>query len=244
MSTAPVFLVDALPEADKTVLDGDEGRHAATVRRLGAGAEVHLSDGAGGLAECSVIAAGEGTLELAVLRRSRLEPPQPRLIVVQALPKGDRGELAVELMTELGVDAIVPWSAARCVMQWRAERGAKALRRWRSTARAAAKQSRRAWVPEVSELATTRQICSMLSAAGAGIVLHEQARRPLPALDLPASGDIVLVVGPEGGLTEGEVTAFRAAGAGTARLGPTVLRTSTAGAAALAVLGAVSDRWS
>ncbi|HVX43642.1 MAG TPA: 16S rRNA (uracil(1498)-N(3))-methyltransferase [Mycobacteriales bacterium] len=244
MSTAPVFLVDALPESDKTVLDGDEGRHAATVRRLGAGAEVQLSDGVGGLAECSVIAAGEGRLELAVVGRRRLDPPQPRLIVVQALPKGDRGELAVELMTELGVDVIVPWAAARCVMQWRGDRGEKSLRKWRSSARAAAKQSRRAWVPEVSDPASTRQVCSMISAARAGVVLHESARRPLPALDFPGNGDVVLVVGPEGGLTEGEVTAFRAAGARTARLGPTVLRTSTAGAAALAVLGPITARWS
>lgn len=243
MSTAPVFLVDELPETDKTVLDGDEGHHAAAVRRLTTGAQVQLSDGVGGLAECTVLTAGADSLELAVVRRLRLELPQPRIIVVQALPKGDRGELAVELMTELGVDAIVPWSAARCIAQWRGERGAKALRRWRSAARAAAKQSRRAWVPEVGELATTRQVCSMLAAAGDAIVLHERARHPFSSLQLPEQGDIVLVVGPEGGLTDGETMAFRAAGARTARLGPTVLRTSTAGAAALAVLGATTDRW-
>ncbi|HEX3813371.1 MAG TPA: 16S rRNA (uracil(1498)-N(3))-methyltransferase [Mycobacteriales bacterium] len=242
-TAAPVFLVEELPTGGRTVLDGAEGRHAATVRRIEVGEFVALTDGAGGMAECTVTATGRDRLELDVLRLSQLTPPQPRLVVVQALPKGDRGQLAVELMTELGVDEVVPWAAARCEAKWPADRVERGLSRWRATARTAAKQARRAWLPVISQPASTRGVCSLLSSAASGIVLHEQASRPLGSVPLPESGDLVLVVGPEGGLTEGEVTAFRAAGARSVRLGPTVLRTSTAGAAALAALGAGTGRW-
>ncbi|HEX5494045.1 MAG TPA: 16S rRNA (uracil(1498)-N(3))-methyltransferase [Mycobacteriales bacterium] len=240
---APVFLVDVLPETDQTVLDGPEGRHAATVRRIRAGEHIHLSDGTGGLAECTVVGTEHDQLALAVLRRSRLRPPDPRFVVVQALPKGDRGELAVELLTEVGADEIVPWASARTVPQWRGERGERALARWRSTAREAAKQSRRAWLPYVTDVHTTRQVCALIAGSAGAVVLDQDARLPLAETPLPSSGDILVVIGPEGGLTEGEVTAFRASGARPARLGPTVLRTSTAGPAALSVLSVRTDRW-
>jgi 16S rRNA (uracil1498-N3)-methyltransferase len=244
----PVFLVDALPDGGDFVLDGAEGHHAAVVRRLRPGETVHLSDGYGGLAECTVTAAGPGGLTLAVLARTVAEPPRPRFVLVQALAKGDRGELAVELATELGVDEVVPWQAARAVVQWRGERGEKALARWRAVVRAAAKQSRRPFVPAVSDLHTTREVCALIgrttAEAGIAVALHAEASTALAAVPVPASGDVVLVVGPEGGLSEGELTAFRAAGAKVARLGPTILRTSTAGAAALAVLAVRAGRWS
>ncbi len=166
----------------------------------------------------------------------------PRLVVVQALPKGDRGELAVETMTEVGVDVVVPWAASRCVTRWRDARGEKALARWRTSAQAAAKQSRRSRFPEVTDLATTGDVAALLSRAAVGAVLHEQAAEPLAALSLPDAGDVVLVVGPEGGVSDDELGTFRDAGAATYRLGETVLRTSTAGSAALAVLLARS-RW-
>jgi 16S rRNA (uracil1498-N3)-methyltransferase len=163
--------------------------------------------------------------------------------VVQALPKGDRGELAVETMTETGVDAIVPWAAARCVTQWRAERGAKALAKWRSTAREAAKQSRRLRFPDVADLMTTRQVADLLARAAFAAVLHEEGSQPLAVAALPDDGDIVLVVGPEGGVAPDELDAFAAAGAKPYRLGPTVLRTSTAGVAATALLLGRTGRW-
>jgi 16S rRNA (uracil1498-N3)-methyltransferase len=168
--------------------------------------------------------------------------PTPRLVVVQALPKGDRGELAVETMTEVGVDVVVPWAAARCVTRWRDARGAKALAKWRTSALAAAKQSRRAWFPEVTDLASTADVSALLTTGSAAVVLHEEATEPLARLDVPSAGDVVVVVGPEGGLTPEELTAFRDAGATAYRLGDTVLRTSTAGTAALAVLLA-RTRW-
>lgn len=240
---APLFLVDELPEEGRAVLDGPEGRHAATVRRIQAGERIQLSDGVGGLAECTVVGAERDQLALTVQRRSQLVPPDPRFVVVQALPKGDRGELAVDLLTEVGVDEIVPWSSTRTVTQWRGERGARALSRWRSTAREAAKQSRRAWIPYVTELHSTRQVCALIAGSAAALVLDHDAHQPLAEVTLPASGDIVLVVGPEGGLTEGELTAFRASGARLTRLGPTVLRTSTAGPAALSILAVRTNRW-
>lgn len=242
--TPPVFLVDDLPTGNDAVLDGPEGHHASTVRRIRPGEEVWLADGTGGLAECTVVAAGPDRLDLRVVRHRLLEPPSPRVVVAQALPKGDRGELAVELMTELGVDEILPWAAARCVAKWQGARVLRGLARWRGAARAAAKQARRARVPTITEPMSTRELCQRVAAAGRAVVLHESAGPSLASLDLPTAGELILIVGPEGGLTDGELTVLRAAGAEAARLGPTVLRTSTAGAAALAALSAPLGRWS
>jgi 16S rRNA (uracil1498-N3)-methyltransferase len=243
--TAPIFLVgrERLLAAERVLLDGPEGRHAATVRRLGPGERVDLTDGAGLLAECRVAVAAKDSLHLDVLARHQALAPQPRLVVVQALAKGDRGELAVETMTEVGVDAVVPWTAARCVTQWRAERGMKALAKWRSAAREAAKQARRTWVPEVTDPASTADVADLLAAAALPVVLHEEAPLPLSRAAVPARGDIVVVVGPEGGISPEELRVFAAAGAAQYRLGPTVLRTSTAGVAAGAVLLARAGRW-
>lgn len=241
----PVFLAEpGRLAAGLVVLDGAEGRHAATVRRLRAGERVDLTDGAGLLAECVVASVtGRDSLTLEVLARHRHEPPQPRLVVVQALPKGERGELAVETMTEVGVDEIVPWSASRCVTQWRPDRREKSLGKWRRAALEAAKQARRAWLPDVPDLAATAQVADRIAAAAAALILHEEARTPLSAIDPPRAGEIVVVVGPEGGITEDELERFAAAGATPVRLGPTVLRTSTAGVAAAAVLLNATGRW-
>jgi 16S rRNA (uracil1498-N3)-methyltransferase len=253
--TAPVFVVpsatlDALATVTSTnpgraVLDGAEGRHAVSVRRLRVGEALVLTDGQG-RGGVGTVAAVEGRDRLeAEVTEVREEPaPTPHLTVVQALPKGDRGELAVETMTETGVDAIVPWAAARCVTQWKAERGQKALARWRSTAREAAKQSRRLRFPEVTDLMTTRQVGELLAGADLAAVLHEEGSLPLATAELPTAGRIVLVVGPEGGVSPEELEAFAAAGAEPYRLGPSVLRTSTAGTAATAVLLARTGRWS
>ncbi|MBK5308260.1 MAG: 16S rRNA (uracil(1498)-N(3))-methyltransferase [Frankiaceae bacterium] len=240
--TAPVFLADGL-ESGRVVLAGPEGRHAATVRRVQPGEAVDLVDGRGMRASCTVVSVGRDVVELDVLRRTTEQQAAPRLVLVQAIAKGDRGELAVELATEVGIDAIVPWSAARCVVKWDGERGAKALARWRSTAREATKQSRRSWLPHVHEPHTTAQVVELLGSAEAGLVLHEAATRPLAGLELPGAGDVVLVVGPEGGIRDEELAAFEAVGATAVRLGASVLRTSTAGAAAAAVVSARTARW-
>jgi 16S rRNA (uracil1498-N3)-methyltransferase len=160
------------------------------------------------------------------------------------VPKSDRGELAVELATEAGVDALVPWAASRCVARWTADRAGHGVERWRAAAREAAKQSRRPFVPQVAELSATPAVAELIKTATAALVLHEGASAPLQAAELPQRGDVVLIVGPEGGLTEEELTVFRAAGAVPVRLGPQVLRTSTAGAVALGALGVLTGRWS
>jgi 16S rRNA (uracil1498-N3)-methyltransferase len=238
----PLFLLDELPDTDELLVDGAEGRHAVEVLRLVPGERVRVGDGRGAVAEGDVLAAGTEGLRVAVRARFEVPAPDPEFVLVQALPKGDRGPLAVDLATELGVDRIVPWTAARCVTRWRDDRVEKGLAKWRSAARAASKQSRRPRVPEVTGPMTTREVCGLLGDADLAVVLHEQARRPLAELQVPRSGSVAVVVGPEGGLTDGEVVAFRAAGAQAVRLGAEVLRTSTAGAAALAALS-VRSRW-
>ncbi|MCW2497891.1 16S rRNA (uracil(1498)-N(3))-methyltransferase [Jatrophihabitans sp.] len=240
--TLALFLLDSLPEAPTFSLTGEEGRHAARVRRIGVGEQILVSDGRGEVAECSVTAVLTDGLALQVLERSTLPLPAPRLVVVQALPKGERAELAVETMTELGVDEIVPWAASRSVVQWQGERGTKALAKWRRTAREAAKQSRRAWVPVVSELASTAAVARRL-AGTTGLVLHEAATVPLAGVTLPTGGEVVIVVGPEGGISSDELAVFDSAGAVSVRLGEPVLRTSTAGPAALAALSLRLGRW-
>ncbi|MFF7734639.1 16S rRNA (uracil(1498)-N(3))-methyltransferase [Streptomyces sp. NPDC007984] len=245
--TAPVFVVEHFDAGGggRYVLDGPEGRHAVSVKRLRAGEDVVLTDGAGRWADCVVLDT-EGKDRLIVQLDSVSEEPaeQPRVTVVQALPKGDRGELAVETMTEVGVDAIVPWAAARCITQWKGERGVKALGKWRATAREAGKQSRRVRFPEVAQAATTKQVAALLAGADFAAVLHESGDRPLATAELPVTGDIVLVVGPEGGVAPEELALFEGAGAKPYRLGRSVLRTSTAGTAAAAVLLARTGRWS
>ncbi|MBZ9595821.1 MULTISPECIES: 16S rRNA (uracil(1498)-N(3))-methyltransferase [Streptomyces] len=245
--TAPVFVVEEVPAGAEFVLDGPEGRHAVSVKRLNPGEQVVLTDGRGGWAEAVVKAAeGKDRLVLAVAAAGQEAEPGVRITVVQALPKGDRGELAVETMTETGVDAIVPWQASRCITQWRGDRGAKSLAKWRATAREAGKQSRRVRFPEVAEAMSTKQVAALLAGADLAMVLHEDRDTPSQALataELPASGSVVLVVGPEGGVSPEELAVFAAAGAHPYRLGRSVLRTSTAGTAAAAVLLARTGRW-
>ncbi len=236
--SAPVFLAGDLA-GDRILLDGAEGRHAAGSRRLQPGEAVDLVDGRGTRVDCRVVRSGHDEVLLEVVARAYEPEKAPRLVLVQALPKGDRGELAVELATEVGVDEIVPWLAARCVMQWKSERGERQRGRWQATAREAAKQSRRAWVPVVAPLHTTAQLTARLAGATV-LVLHEAAGTRLAALVPPPAGEVALVVGPEGGIATDELDAL---GGTAVRLGPTVLRTSTAGAAAIAVLSARTGRW-
>jgi len=241
----PVFLSEAAAGASRgaeVVLDGDEGRHAATVMRIRAGEQVVLTDGAGALVTATVSEAGKARLTLRVDAVESIGRTEPEVTVVQAIPKGDRGELAVEMLTEIDVDRIVPWAAARSVAVWRGERAAKSLAKWRATARAAAKQARRAWLPEVTEMVGTDEVARLLAEADLGVVLHEGAQVPLAALSLEGVGRVVMVVGPEGGLSDEELAAF--ADAEVVRLGASVLRTSTAGVAAVAALLSRTQRWS
>jgi 16S rRNA (uracil1498-N3)-methyltransferase len=240
--SAPVFVADDV-SGERIVLTGPEGRHAATVRRVRVGEAVDVVDGLGTRAACTVAVVGRDTVELAVVRRTTEPASTPRVVLVQALAKGDRGELAVELATEVGVDEVVPWSAERSIVRWDAQRGSRALSRWRSTAREAGKQSRRATFPVVTEQRSTRELVELVRAAEATYVLHEGATERLALQAFPAQGTVLLVVGPEGGITDQELMVLTEAGAVAVRLGPSVLRTSTAGAAAAAVVSAATSRW-
>ena len=174
----PLFLVDSLPDGDLVRLDGPEGRHAATVRRLRVGEAIAVGDGRGSVREGQVAEVGQDCL-VARCGPVRFEPVPPvRLVVAQALAKGDRAELAVELMTELGVDEIVPWAASRSIVQWQGARGERARERWAATARAAAKQSRRARVPQVDAIASTAAVAERVSSGSHAVVLHEAAKSP------------------------------------------------------------------
>ncbi|MGX7680647.1 16S rRNA (uracil(1498)-N(3))-methyltransferase [Jatrophihabitans sp. DSM 45814] len=246
--TLALYLVPELdPQlgpGDVVELEGAEARHAASAKRLVIGEHVLLADGQGAIVEVVAVSVQPERIRFEIRTRGFDPEPDPRFVVVQALPKGDRADLAVESLTELGVDEIVPWSASRSISVWRdADKIDKGVTKWRRTAREAAKQSRRARIPTVAGLASTPDIAALIAASDAAFVLHESATRSLAQCPLPKTGAIVLVVGPEGGVSEQELQAFGDAGAAVVRLGDTVLRTSTAGAAGLAVLSVSTGRW-
>jgi 16S rRNA (uracil1498-N3)-methyltransferase len=239
--TDALFLLESMAGTrptvgDEVLVDGTEGHHAVAVRRLRAGERVVVADGSGGGVRGEVVDATKAGLRVQVLEVLDESAPPVRLVVAQALAKGDRGELAVEMLTEVGVAEVVPWQASRSVARWSADRVDRGLTRWRSTAREAAKQSRRLRVPTVSDPVTTQALVGRLGAADLALVLHEDATDPIAAVALPAEGEVVVVVGPEGGISPEELAAFDAVGARTVRVGDHVLRTSTAGVVALAAL--------
>jgi len=243
-----LFYIDALPQTGElAVVGGDEGFHAATVRRIRRGEQLVLGDGVGGLARCVAEQTGRDGLQARVLDRWQVSPVQPPVTVVQALPKAERAELAIELATEAGADALVAWQAARCVARWEGARAEKGLRRWRAVARAAAQQSRRAHIPSVdgvlSTAALTQRIGEAVESGGTVLALYESAAGQLSDLNLAQAKSVMLVVGPEGGIAPDELAAVTGAGAVAVRLGPTVLRTSTAAAVALGALGVLTPRW-
>ncbi|MFC4555207.1 16S rRNA (uracil(1498)-N(3))-methyltransferase [Georgenia faecalis] len=278
--SAPVFLAAAAelagarPHATVTVR-GDEARHAVSVRRIRAGEVVELVDGAGTRVRGTVAHAAPDALSVAVDDVTHEPAPDVALVLVQALAKGGRDEQAVETATEAGVDAVVPWQSERCISVWAGAKAARGRERWAAVARAAAKQSRRAWVPPVRDLVVGRALVAAtqatVAAGGAVLVLHEEATTPLAAATLPAgppsappagpatpsspagpptppvappaTPEVLVVVGPEGGLTDGEVEALVGAGGQAVRLGPHVVRTSTAGPLAVASLAQRLGRW-
>jgi 16S rRNA (uracil1498-N3)-methyltransferase len=243
--SAPVFVVetDQLDRAS-VAIEGREAHHAAASRRLRVGERVVVTDGRGTAAIGTITDVARTRVVVQVERRETQATPQPRITVVQAIPKGERAELAVELMTEVGVDTIVPFAAARCVVRWDAQRAERGVHRWRTSAREAAKQSRRWWFPEVTEVATLPDVARRVEEADLALVLHEVADRSAVEIAVPKEGDLVLVVGPEGGLTDDEVATLADAGARAVRLGPTVLRSSTAGVVAATALLCRTPRWS
>lgn len=238
------FLVESSTEAavgDVVSLTGAEAKHAAVVRRLRVGERVSIGDGAGVwlLGEAEEVAPAR--VDVRISSRRVHDAPRPRILLAQALAKGDRDELAVQAACELGVDEIVPWQASRSVSRWEGPKAAKGRDRWATIVREAAKQAHRAWVPHVAAVASTAQLAARAAECRV-LVLDPTAASKLSEITADAR-DILLVVGPEGGISENEHEMLAAAGAEPVLLGDTVLRTSTAGPAAIAVLSVALGRW-
>jgi 16S rRNA (uracil1498-N3)-methyltransferase len=241
--TWSLFYVDELPDVGALVtVSGDEGFHAATVRRIRPGERLMVGDGAGELAWCEVTDGDRAGLRARVVERSSIAQASPAVTVVQALPKAERAELAIELATEAGADAFLAWQAARCVARWDGPKADKGLRRWRAVARSAARQSRRAHIPPVAGPVATKELTQLIGGRTA-LVLHESAADVISEKHVVGADSLFIVVGPEGGITDEELVMLMAAGAVAVRLTPTVLRTSTAAVVALGALGVLTPRW-
>lgn len=226
---------------DVIALTGAEAKHAAVVRRVRVGETITLGDGRGTWLEGVVDDVAAARVTVRIESRRSHEAPASRIVLAQALAKGDRDELAVQAACELGVDEVVPWQAARSVSRWEGPKAAKGRERWASIVREAAKQAHRAWIPEVAEVETTARLAARAADARM-LVLDPWTDAPLTGIR-PDGRDIVLVVGPEGGIAPEELERLEAAGAERVRLGDTVLRTSTAGPVAIALLSANLGRW-
>jgi 16S rRNA (uracil1498-N3)-methyltransferase len=242
---AHFYLVDDLretvPGAD-VVVTGAEARHAVTVSRVRAGEVLRVGNGRGLVVEGQVREATGDRLVLSVVTVTEHPAPVTRLVLVQALAKGDRDELAVQAATELGVDEVVPWAASRSISRWEGPKVAKGLSRWSAIVREATKQSVRPWAPAVSTVASTSDLVKRAGSSRV-LILEPTASATLAQVDLGDASDVLIVVGPEGGVTPHEIEALEAAGATAVKLGDSVLRTSTAGPAALAVLSVRLGRW-
>jgi 16S rRNA (uracil1498-N3)-methyltransferase len=222
------------------VLLGDEARHASTVARTRVGERIAVGNGRGYLVRGVVAAVSQSEVAIVVDEVDEEPQAQPELWLVQALAKGDRDELAVQAATELGVSGVIPWAAERSISRWDGVKASKGRARWEAIVREAAKQSIRAWVPSVLEVASTAAVSAL---PGVVLVLDPTATVALSAVDVPSTGRLSLVVGPEGGISPRELDLLSTAGAVRVRLGREVLRTSTAGPAALAFLNGRLGRW-
>lgn len=224
-------------------LTGDEGRHAVSVKRTSVGEQIELVDGHGTRAVITVIGVSGKDRLTGVVDCAANEPAsRPTVTVIQALPKAARSELTVDLLTQAGADVIVPWQAGRSVANW-GKKQDKGLAKWRAAARAAAKQSRRSRIPEITPVGDQAAVAALIQAAPLALMLHEDATGKITDQPVAQVDSVVLIIGPEGGISPAELDAFTTAGAHPVRLGPEVLRTASAGMVALAALGAVTDRW-
>ena len=259
--TRPVFLgEDLTPSLEDAqiggaaTLAGAEGHHAASVRRIGVGEWIDVVDGHGLRAVCQVRGNDKASLSLVVRELKRHEAPSPQIVLVQALAKGGRDEAAVEICTEIGVDHVIPWASQRAIVQWRGPKADRGRAKWEAVARAAAKQSRRAFIPGVEDVKDTGALAQWLrqltDEGGLAFVCHEEATDSLGAAlaqacaaqaSMPAR--IALIVGPEGGIGTEETRQLLDAGAAMISLGDNVLRSSTAGAVALTLIRAAAGAY-
>jgi 16S rRNA (uracil1498-N3)-methyltransferase len=234
----PLFHKDNLEVAagSTVTLDGPEGKHAVQVRRMRIGEAIQLSDGKGTRVRGAVTDTASGSLTLTVEEVSKESLPQRQITLVQALAKGDRDEMAIQAATELGAMGVIPWQASRSISRWDGPKKDKGQARWQQIVSEAAKQSLRAYTPEVSPILDTKELSTLVMRFDLVLVLDTSATTVLYQTQLPAAGTIALVVGPEGGIEQSELDLLEKAGAKLVSLGANVLRTSTAGPAVIAAL--------
>lgn len=240
--TAPVFFVDREQlNAVRCRISGDEGRHAATVKRMRMGERLEVCDGMGNRASGLVIALGKDWVDLDIDERNFEPPSDVQFVAIQAVAKGDRADLALEILTEVGIDRIIPWKSRHSIAKW--DDSGKSLHKWQRVAREASKQARRSWIPQVDEAVTTTELAEILPTFDVVVVLHESAEASLSGISVPSSGTVAIVIGPEGGISTEEVESLQSLGAHVVRMGTSIMRTSTAGGSALAVLASKTERW-
>ncbi len=241
---AHFYLSDDLASASigsRVSVTGQEARHAVTVSRIAVGESIAIGNGAGLIVTGSVVSAAPAEFVVEVEGVTEPPPHSPAIWLAQALAKGDRDEQAVQQAAELGVDGVIPWAAQRSIVKWEGTKARKGHDRWTAIVREASKQSIRPWIPEVADLASTT-VLAALAKETRMLVLEPAASVALTSLRSDGR-DVVLVVGPEGGIAPAELSRLEAAGATLVRLGDTILRTSTAGPAAIAVVNAQLGRW-
>lgn len=225
------------------VLSGAEAKHAVGVRRMVPGEAIAVSDGAGLKIRGKVSKVSKDTLDITVESVETLAAPAVQLHLVQALAKGDRDELAIQACTELGVYGVIPWQSDRSVSIWKDEKKVKGQTRWQTIVTEAAKQSLRSFTPTVAAVQNSQELLSRLKDFDTVLVLDPEAKTSISQVSIPTSGSIAIVVGPEGGISESELEAFSLAGFVSVHMGAGVLRTSTAGMAAVAYLQAKLGDW-
>ncbi len=224
-------------------LGGPEAKHAISVRRMTIGESISVSDGSGVKMRGKVTKVKKETLEISIESIEELFAPKSQLVLIQALAKGDRDELAIQACTELGLFGVIPWQADRSISIWKAEKKQKGQARWQSIVTEAAKQSLRAFIPRVEQVLDSQELISALEVFDQVLILEPEADKSITEINPPAEGKVAIVVGPEGGISEQELESFKKAGFSSVRLGRGVLRTSTAGMAAVSYLQAKLGDW-
>ena len=232
-----LFFVPDLPSqvGASYSFNSEDANHAIKVLRIEVGEIFRVSDGNGGWANVQVSEVTKRSLETTVLEVGRQEPLEIKFTVVQALPKSDRAKEAVELLTEAGADVIVPWLANRSISR------TEVISKFATTAREASKQSRRLFIPQLHETVKEKGVIELIKNADLALVFHESAQVKLSEIITPQTKakNVVVVIGPEGGITEEELAIFAAAGAHVAGLGRPILRSAHAGLAALSAVNSL-----
>jgi 16S rRNA (uracil1498-N3)-methyltransferase len=235
-----LFFVDQLSGGNTQELSGDEGHHAVAVMRLSVGEQIKIADGSGNWVSGTITEVNKKSLKIDVAERGSAQAGKPELTVVQAVTKSDRAKEMLELLTVGGADQIIPWQAERCISKWQSDSAQK----WMSAIKEAAKQSRRVKLPTLGDEVSTNQLLKLFQPSDKVIVLHESSSTGVSQINISKEVErIILIIGPEGGISDSEISQLESAGAVTARMGDLVLRSAHAGFAALAAIQSSIGRW-